>query len=985
MDHNLLEHVWIGNTTSGIGYSAQNLTRDELRQLGQGTASITVTSGNYVGIEAQLGTDYVCDEIRLCLDDDAAGFIGCAYRVRVDTALTYDGAYNPNEYSCHAVMSSNDTPTGYAVDADGSYNPTNNPAWYAFDSNGSSAWVASPSTPADPTSIMYTFPSPKIINKYRFYRSSSTMWHNTPPDDFKLQGSNMDSPDVSNDAHWVTLDERAGWPDGPRPGWGDWATFEATVAYRHYRIRATAPNSEWSIPNIILAEAGNGVITPLSYWYNQTMTYSGGCYRYVFDEPIGIEAIRIFYANDTGSATLSGAMLLTTLDQVTVSGHSPAAAQQVTSFDFNYNTTDPELLDIKNNMDGSAQPHVYLQYTGTYNVDRNIFMSADYPTLSDKDSATWWGLDEGYSYPEVYPWILGDFSGTQETSQRVITLSGSELTGTWTSPVFDYGQYPGQLQVYGRGDILVEARCGESAPAPINFLVTTTQNTDNNLMYNHKRVYITSYGEILGSEVCDGSESEPTKLWRVADPEFVDKPLHYYGSVNNLGAAGFFLPGILECGDINYEDQLSSYTGWYNLCSCTTQSDDSWRWGATVSGFPWGDNESVLFTKAFPTDNSNGFFTMAITNNTVDNLVRMSMAFQYGNTTRLPVTLITLRDVSLDESAYLDIAEDRSNNGWWVYIGGSVGRIYKIDVGSYNTVKYYLSRYDGYEVSSYNYEYSGYIYDKTFATDTRSIVGIPSPDYTGFWALSASGVSLYEEVWELDEPELFNRKLIQTSVLYGSGFEDLRYGSCDQEGNLWAVDQTQGRILRFSLSKQKVDFDNFIGDAISVWAHPENGSAYVLVSPDSGAHSGKDLIYQVSYGQSIGSIARYVCTVPGFSSKPYLDCVCFEGYAFTDSVRPHNTDRNWGDIGLDWQPYTPGTDLPRGRYKQFRITLSRNDLEQSSPRLEHFRLPQPLVMEHLDRLQTRQLAVKTVFNSVTDYGSYDAKIIVWWGDEEYNG
>jgi hypothetical protein len=113
--------------------------------------------------------------------------------------------------------------------------------------------------------------------------------------------------------------------------------------------------------------------------------------------------------------------------------------------------------------------------------------------------------------------------------------------------------------------------------------------------------------------------------------------------------------------------------------------------------------------------------------------------------------------------------------------------------------------------------------------------------------------------------------------------------------------------------------------------------------------------------------------------------VDFTGNAFSGNIRPHTSDLYWGESQEKcvWVKYeSQGRSLPRGRYKQIKVVLSRPDTTTASPRLQKVRLPKPIVMEPLSPKQEVGIAIKSTLNKVRTVGDWDAKLQVWWFDEE---
>jgi hypothetical protein len=895
---------------------------------------------------------------------------------------------------------------GYVIgSSDAIYIPSTTNAWKAFGQYSGSmtdpggwytiqGWITTglPSINNPKILAVYVGAGGKAINKYvlRSFGPSSSNNANFPKD-WTLWGSVNNNPDINNDAGWVLLDSRTGIGD---PGMGQWSsyfTFNNGNTFKWYRIKVTnseVSNGRVGILDFKLVEASITVQTPSLVWTSMSGTWnSQGYYSYTFPEAAAIYTAQVTYVNNSNAnQTVSGIQLLSDgNNSVSISG-------TISPLNFSF-LSEPQVLAIHNTTGGSALPKIQVKYTGKYEVDRNIFIS----TTPDASSG-WVGLDSGgYNFPERYPWELGTLSGT-EVFRHALQLSNTMITGTWISPVFDWGSDLGQFYAYSRGNYIpkLEARTSLAEPAKAVFLITTTENTHENLMYKHKRVFIDSTGALIGRVECNSPQTG-NKIWRVADYTFAGQPLNYYGSVNVRSKAAFLCPGITACGDMDPVQESNDPTKWYNLCTSTLSGSSLWNSGVTISGLEWGPKITALYTKTFPLEDSDAFFVASITTTTMTEAsdkqkIRVNMALQDGDDTRVAMSVITLNDQRLLPSDTYDVIADRANNGWWVYLGGTVGNIYKVDVGSFNGIRVFgntgaKGRPSILELA--DDQFLGYQYRLELDGEFKHIVEIPKTDYSGFWAFTASGITLFEEDYTYENPFVSNRREITYSTISYKYFTELHTGSCDTEGNMWIIDLAEERLMRVNLSRamnqsdpNPVDYDNIIDGVIGVYPHPNNGSAYVFTS-DEVSHPGQDSIRMVHAGQSPGSTGKYLCSVPGFCSAPYKYGVSFTGNVYDDYYLPTPSDPVWGPYVGNWLPVTNGGGLPAGRYKQFKITLSRANTNSGTPIIDRIRVPRSISLKPLDKNQTHQVAIKTQFERSRTFGVFNAKIIVWWNDEEY--
>jgi hypothetical protein len=964
---------------------------------------ITLTSGTYVGLEFQSQSEIQCSEIMITTSPTPSGIMKIDYAQFAGDQLSSDGVYNNNTGYATPKMTYHDEPAGYRASASSEVagywpyeaftqtNATTGDSWQSANTQMSGT---------APHCLMFTFSGTgKVINRYQILtRNDSNASLRGAPRDWVLQGTNDTRAVAYNDAYWASLDTRTSISDPGQNAWSSIFNFNNAQAYSRYRLRITARNNQAvsyyyvCIGELKLIEADQIYSYPTYSWYpGNWVTSSGAHHQVTFSPEKGLDRIRLFFGNSGSSPlTVSGVSIMVRgTDEITMSGTLPTLR-------YTFSDTDPQFLDIKNTGSGSAFPRLSLSYTGNYEVDRNIFISTDYSTQYDKEEAHWEGLDSGgFLIPEQYPWELGTLSGSV-VYRRNLQLPDTSYSGSWLSPVFDTERNPVRLYVYPTGGVYpqIEVKSADTQPAEAIFSIITTENTHEKLMYKHKRIVLDSNGYVISRVECN-SPQVGNKIWRMADYTFAGQPLNYYGAVNSRGTASFMAPGYTTCGDIDPVQEALDPLQWYNLCVCKLDDTSLWNTGTSVSGFEWGPTKSVIYTKTFPLESSDGVFFSAISTSTSQELTadvrtQVNMGFYNNGQVMMAFPIITYRGVKLGATDYYDVVEDYANNGWWIYLGGSIGRVYKTDVGSFNTIRVFGA---GELTTSQdpldNCEYYSYLYYLDIESDYKHIVSIPNRDFSGFWAFTASGVHLFKEEYTNETPSLDNVRQIEAGTIISGSFVDLHQGACDSLGNLWLVDLDAERLMRVNLKRSldlndpnPVDFDNYISGIINVFPHPTSELAYVLCS-ESIENPDQDTIHMVSAGQSVGAHSKFVCAVPGFLSSTYKRCVNFTGTTFTNYYRTRSADSIWGLNAGGWYTISNTDLLPRGRYSQFRLTLSRPSLTKTTPSVQRLRLPFPITLEPLDKLQTRQVAIKTVFNRAKTFGIFNTNLLVWWFDEEF--
>jgi hypothetical protein len=876
------------------------------------------------------------------------------------------------------------------------YTPDAIQAWKAFSQSNvdaSDCWASRylPSTGSPKILAVYVGNQGKVINKYALLSRNHSGGINDRafPRDWTLWGSNSDNPGVVIDTEWTLLDTRVSVGDPGQNVWTSYFTFDNALSFRWYKIKITNRNGTYdhtAVAELKLVETSYALRYPVLNTASGTMSHDvSGYYVYSFDDPLPLYSVKVFYGNKSSTVqTVSGLQLLGEGSSII------CLSGAITPLRFSFQDQPPSYFTITSAFSGSVIPRLQPTYTGVYDVDRNIF-------FAPSGSADWVGLDStAYAFPEHYGWDLGTSSGV-ESYRTSLRLSSTSYSGTWTSPIFDWGRDLGFFYVYSTGYTgpQIEVRTSETPPPRATFLVATTENTHQNLMYKHKRIVIDSKGNALSSVECN-SPNTGNKLWRHADYTFAGTPLNYRGAVNNNGTAAFLCPGITTCGDMDPEEAIADQSLWYNLCNCKITDTSKWNMGTMVSGLDWGPRVMVLYTKVFPMEREDSFFVTSITSRSMAEdwdaqRIKINIGFQDGDTTRFTMPVVTLHQQRLLASDTYEIIADVANNAWWAYLGGSIGKIYKFDVGSLNCVRVFGGSQDTTQTPTPRAldEYLGYSYVMDFDGAYKHLVEVPTPDFCGFWAFTTSGINLFEEYYEGASPAIRNRGEILNSNFNTNYFQELHQGACDYTGNLWVVDLAQERLIRVNIQEvlsqgeNQVDYDNAVDGILAVSPQQTGDIAYILTSNEID-HPEQDVIRMVHAGQSVGARGKYLCTVSGFYSAPYSYGVDFHSLSYTDYYLPYPSDTTWGRTG-SWMPLTNGSALPQGRFKQFRLTLSRPSVEKTSPILERIRIPQPMILPSREKKSSITIAVKTLLSRCKSYGLFNIKSLIYWTDEEYKG
>jgi hypothetical protein len=1121
----------------------------------------TIPSGSYVGLNISFGMNIMVDRIELLTNttsDIQVSLLDTSYS---GTQISADGTYNLETNYSTPRMQDPDYPSDYHVGVTTSWDSSWYGGWKAFNQTNNDSmdcWFSGQgSSGYPPQSIMFKFANPKIINKYALQaRNHATAASRCFPSSFLLQGNIIETPTVSGDLGWITLDVRSSVADPGQANWSSYFTFDNSKAYQYYRLKVLdqTDGSQVGIANVKLVEAYK--FENVDIYTDQTISGTATASGFVFysSEGAGLAGIKLMVRGINIPITISGMSVLSNDNKLQLGFYPTVSGSLYESFLFDTQSTLPVLIPITNQLTTDSKIKLLFQYTNIYDLDKNIFLSLDY---TRQPNPTWYGIEHGLCYPETQDFGCGRFYGTELLNNSVV-LSSSGVMGSWRSPIIDtkenslsygYLYYDGTLDIY--------TRSSDTAPPSVYFLVITTETTHRWLMYDHKRVFLDSHGDVVGEVICD-SPADGNKIWRTADFGWEDHYLMYYGTINNRGTASFLAPGYTTCGDLSPEQEFLNSDYWYNLNVCKLSDTSLWNTGTSISGMVTGVKKSVVFTKTFPVDRSDGFFCFTIVTDFEYYITTLYLSFSIAGKTLLTSPILNYSGI-VSSSSRVDVAFDYANSGWWVYI---YPYIYKVDPGSLENVVYFDPDDERIPPETY-----GYIWKLDPGYYLKGLVSIPYFESAHFWGFTDSLIYLFEEVYVYEDPEFSLIHTVDTGVQLAISFEELHAGSCDAFGNLWMLDIVQERLIRVNFAKamqqssECVDYENVIPGALGIWAHPYDGTCYVLIGYEP-EHYDQDIIRMYYANQRWGSRGKYVCSVPGFCSKDHKWGVQFFGKAFTDGVTPHENSAAWGRaqkdgngttnistnyatpkmlsnqvptpfivhstsegggsssrqawrafnqqtdalngwqinssslphsimfvfdeakvinkyslaimfdsssvlsnfpaswelqrikpeyasepdvfndlqwVGIDsrsgisrpsliqlwtsyfsfsntyaaiayrlkilsgtngnasvalgeiklveaeeripWLPYTSGSALPRGRYKQLRADFKRNSTAESSPKLNKIRLPEPIISEYIDPNKDLVAAVKTTFGGVRMPGSWAAKLNVWLTQE----
>jgi hypothetical protein len=221
-------------------------------------------------------------------------------------------------------------------------------------------------------------------------------------------------------------------------------------------------------------------------------------------------------------------------------------------------------------------------------------------------------------------------------------------------------------------------------------------------------------------------------------------------------------------------------------------------------------------------------------------------------------------------------------------------------------------------------------------------------------------------------------ELVEEFSITNSAFKYLQAGDVDDYNNLWVVDRDTSTVYRINFSSRAIDYEKEIPFTAAVWPHPKDGSAYLYTSFNSGTFS--TAINKISVDDPYG-YSELVMPLPELPISDYSG-VQFLGKSMQSYARAPLHDPVWGtndDFSLEWQRYPNSSlALPGGNYKQFRITLKRPTGGSPSPKLSKIRIPKSLVLSKIPYGSYGEVYINPHLRYNKKYGHFDTELIVWW-------
>jgi hypothetical protein len=667
-----------------------------------------------------------------------------------------------------------------------------------------------------------------------------------------------------------------------------------------------------------------------------------------------------------------------------------------------------------------ADARVLPRFSNNYHLDRLALIS--------EDQVNWSHLDVGTCLPEDYEFSIGKFVGT-EMCDSSICLQSNTTSGHWISPIIEvidpsssaayiYCKNLAYSESYVTKDFesvmnVVEVRASNTKPMH-TFLVTGIDtSTVDGLQYPWKMVAFNSDGATT-AWTPDLTQSDPGKLERGTLTQEVGSPRRYWDYTDRVPLWQFY--GFIDSRRYGSISLGQEYGGWFNLTEEGYSRVEDWYasyniWpyttskGSNVPGFrqyihKYPRTNSYLF----PVFNQSLRYTTRVEGGLpkgayhfVDAILRNQPFYEryqenyYSDKAFHLRNIYTFRGNASTPEKECEIDYLYSFPGEVEAFYGDAVRFGACLDNHSDTFSYW---------AHYAHEYEGSNYYKTLlVTDEKvekefdnielKLNYLVEGSYSaprGFWGLAERSV-----YWvEYDGGNLVIRYQVSADSL-GKEFKLVTFGNVDYNNNLWFVDLVTERVVRvnfedLSMGLQAVDYTRSIDGAISVYPDPYDGSAYVYVIRDP-EFPDNDCMKIVHVGDYDYVTPETVCIVPGISLvEPY------NVNLYGRSTFPHGdyevlpTDPVWADNGTaTWERYSAGSPtLPKGHYKQLKVTLRRRDLMASSPEVEYIRIPKPALLNKIPWKGYRDIFIDTLpRQSEVDLasGDYTLDLLIWWPRE----
>jgi hypothetical protein len=758
-------------------------------------------------------------------------------------------------------------------------------------------------------------------------------------------------------------------------------------------------------------------------WTQRNLTWSGAGYFYSPFDTETITATKVFCSN-TASASggynsirwLRAIQLINTGEDVAfgATGSGIGVADLPTIY-----ARYEQIKVYNNNRTGTyANARVLPRFSNNYHLDRVVLIS--------EDQVNWSHVDVGTNLPEDYSFGIGEFEGTNLAYDGAIELNSNTTSGHWISPVIEildpsstacyvYCENIAHDESYITKDFqsgmnIVEVRSSNTKPIH-SFLVTgvDTSPTDG-LQYPWKMVAFDSNGSDsswpargmydparLERGSLTAANSSPRRMW----PYSSRLPLwQFYGflDANRRGAislgqeyGGNF--DITEDGSNRNEDWYRAYYVWPQgvaIPSTDPASSQNLHIYPRTNAFLYPIfNKALRYTTRAEGGVNKGAFHF------VDAILRTQPFYERFQEYYYADTLFHLRNLySFQGSA--STPESNTEIDYLYSFPGLIDALYTDGVRFGSCLDNHSDSFSYWVHYAHEYDNNNY-YRTLLVTDERVEKEFTNIELKfnyvlegahdaprGFWGLAERAV-----YWLEYEGGALSVRYSVSSDSLGKEFKLITFGNIDYNNNLWFVDLMTERVIRINFEdlqagNQPVDYSRAIDGASSVYPDPYDGSAYVYVIRDPEFPT-NDCVKIVHVGDYDYIVPETVCVVPGvsliesYNVNLYGRSTTPQGYY---TVLPQ--DVFWND-DTQWERYSAGSPtLPKGHYKQLKVTLRRRDLASASPRVRYIRIPKPALLNKIPWHGYRDLFIDTLSQDEDidlASGDYTLDLLIWWPRE----
>jgi hypothetical protein len=644
----------------------------------------------------------------------------------------------------------------------------------------------------------------------------------------------------------------------------------------------------------------------------------------------------------------------------------------------------------------------------------------------------WGTIEDGVRFPEDYPWEMGKMVNTRVSEDQVL-LQDTAVSGTWRSPVIEvldpssmaayvYVKNIQYEQSYVNEDYvsinnIMKVRSGPEKP--MQLFLATGVNTDNEyaLQAPWKTVLFRSdgnpvktvryyiyvggaqgwapvYNELnLGGQDVNDLPKPPRRYWSSSEPCL----WQFYGALDSRGFAGLTL-------GLQWAESLFDPMG---------VEEDSYKF---YQAFPsngtydagWGENESSIGIF-----NSNWVF-LPIFNKTLREVFRAQGSTSKHSWQMVDVVYRPYPFYELYEEQYFSDKVFHARNLYKFhgaaatpehdceidYLYSFEGTLIDLETdkircaaccdnivpegwGNYYWMHYACESdespyYRTLLVNSTAVEREFDHIERKFNFIVEAGEGTPT---RGFWGITQTAVFWYS----YDGASLVEEFGVTADNT--SAFKRIHHGCTDYMNNLWFVDLATERVIRVNYRTKAVDYSRVIPGVASVACDPYDNSAYLYVirAPEFPT---QDCIKLVHVGDYDYLEPEPLCAVPNVAMLDSFN-INLVGRSTSPmgyyDVLPEDPVWGEGPGSIPWVNYSAASPtLPKGIYKQFKLTLRRSDLEAASPEIDYLRIPVPSIINKIPWKGYKDIFVDTIPRSQNydlPAGTHTLDLLVWWTRE----